>query len=494
MITLASRAARLAAAALLAVPLLLSGPSTPAHAAACDPLNRVVGDINSDGIADVVTGIPALDGRRGGVDMLLSDGTRSLVTAASLGLPSSATSDAFGNAVATADLNLDGCSDLVIGASGRNSGKGAIYLAFGSPSGTLVNATIKEAPTGAGLFGASLLVLAPQEWNGTAWVRTHQQVVVGAPWSTVSGHQWAGAIYVYHSAPGDTTLTRETRITRGSPGVPGVPALSGGFGGNLAGKGRTIVDGDAIDDVGTAVNAGSVTILSATAAEPTSFTGQRITQNTAGVPGAAEDGDGFGEAVALRDGHLAISSSAEDIGDVSDAGSVQLGTWDEATRVYTPGRSLHQDTPGIPGSNEDVDRFGYAVSIVKNLHDQISVAIGTPGDRVGTITRAGSVTLVPINTSPRLPAIRISQYSPGVPGRADVKDHFGTVLSYLPGSTDGLIVSTPDEIGPGTWRGSVSYTRNLTTWDSLNFDHPSPETQSYARLFGGVLAQPAAAR
>ncbi|MBK8461272.1 MAG: hypothetical protein IPL43_14785 [Micropruina sp.] len=171
---------------------------------------------------------------------------------------------------------------------------------------------------------------------------------------------------------------------------------------------------------------------------------------------------------------------------------MQLGRWDEETRVYTPGRNLHQNAPGIPGSNEAGDRFGTAVTIGKNLHDQTSVAIGTPGDRVGTITRAGSVTLVPINATPTLPATRFSQYSPGVPDDANYNDEFGTTLSYLPGSTDGLMVGTPRETGPTTWKGLVSYTRNLNAWESLNFDHPSPGTLINQRLFGDVLAQPTA--
>ncbi|MBK8461274.1 MAG: hypothetical protein IPL43_14795 [Micropruina sp.] len=132
---------------------------------------------------------------------------------------------------------------------------------------------------------------------------------------------------------------------------------------------------------------------------------------------------------------------------------------------------------------------------MKNLHDQTSVAIGTPGDRVGIIEKAGSVTLVPINASPTLPALRLSQYSPGIPDNAETDDAFGTALSYLPVSTEGLVVGAPHEtIGSNTWTGSVTYTRNLTTWSPLSLAYLSPGTSISFASFGGVLAQPTTAR
>ncbi|MFZ1411473.1 MAG: integrin alpha [Micropruina sp.] len=317
------RAARLGAAVLLTLPVLLAGPTSAAEAAACDPLNHVAGDINSDGVSDVVTGVPRIDNKQGGVDVLLSNGTRSFITAVSLGLPASAPGDYFGTAVTTADLNLDGCADLVIGAPERN-GTGAIYLAFGTSSGTLVNATIRDAPTGARGFGSSLVVLAPEEWNGTSWVRTHQRVVVGAPQSDVYSHPFAGAIYVFHSAAGDTALTNVAQLTQASLGVPDVPEDGEAFGTTLAGEGRTIVVGTPGESVGTAPDAGSVTLLSSTAADPSTFTGKRITQDTAGVPGYAEEYDQFGGAVALRDGHLVIAAPTENVAGITAAGVVQL--------------------------------------------------------------------------------------------------------------------------------------------------------------------------
>ena len=104
----------------------LSAPQSAA-AAGCNPANAVAGDLDSDGLADVVTGVPSYDADRGAVDILYSDGERRFVTAAGLGLPS-APGDRFGASVALGDVDDDGCADLAIGAPGRNSSVGAAYL------------------------------------------------------------------------------------------------------------------------------------------------------------------------------------------------------------------------------------------------------------------------------------------------------------------------------------------------------------------------------
>ncbi|MFZ1411472.1 MAG: integrin alpha [Micropruina sp.] len=493
------RAARLTFAALLAAPLLVAAPATPAHAAVCDPDNHVIGDLNSDGVADLVMGVPEYNNGRGAVDLLLSNGTRSFITAAGLGQTASAAGDYFGSAVAVADLNMDGCDDLVIGAPGRN-GNGAIYLAFGTAGGSLINATIENAPTVHGSFGASLLVLAPEVWNGSAWVRTHQQVVVGAPTADDAGQAEAGAIYVYHSMPGDSALTDMIRLSQNSAGVPGTSEDFDRFGTTLAGDGRTIVIGTPDEAVGAANGAGSVTFLSSTTANPFTFSGKAITQNTIGVPGTAEAGDNFGEALAMQASYVVIGAPGEDVGSDSNTGIVQKGLWNQTTRVYTPGGSLSQDSSGIPGSNEDGDYFGAALTIVNNLYDQTTVAIGAPGENVGAVLDAGSVTIVRINGTPARPAKTYTQNSTGIPGVAEAGDLFGAALTYLPGDlddgegmTDGLVIGTPGEdIGAIGDAGSVTYTRNLTNWYTLLLEDTGGPDIPSDTFFGGVLALPGA--
>jgi hypothetical protein len=133
------------------------------------------------------------------------------------------------------------------------------------------------------------------------------------------------------------------RIDRATPGVPGRKRRHGGFGGALE-AGR--IDGDRRDDlvVGDANyrGPGSVTILYG-ARRGLARRGNRVLhQDSPGVPGSNEEGDGFGGALALLDhdgdGRLDLSVGAAGEaarGDPFDAGRV--------TVLYGGGRAFTGD-------------------------------------------------------------------------------------------------------------------------------------------------------
>ena len=260
----------------LAVPLLqLSAPTSTAAAPTCDPANAVAGDLNSDGVADVVVGVPDFDGERGAIDILFSDGTRSFRTAASLGL-SSNPGDRFGASVATADVNDDGCDDLAVGAPGYASSAGRVTLLFGHADHTLTTGATLTGPAAHGSLGAQVLLLTTEKLTATGYVRTGQQLVASAP-TADDGTAWeAGQVIVQALANSGAFSGGRTIITQNSPGVPGTSENGDRFGTALAGQGRTIVIGTPNEAVGSRSNAGSVTLLSARDAAPTGFAGVAV--------------------------------------------------------------------------------------------------------------------------------------------------------------------------------------------------------------------------
>ena len=102
--------------AAIAVALLVSTDVAMAAQADCQPAGRVAGDVDGDGKSDLVVGLPARNGKTGEVDLRLTavPGEPLTLTKSTLGQGSAG--DEFGAAVVLADLNEDGCSDIIVGA------------------------------------------------------------------------------------------------------------------------------------------------------------------------------------------------------------------------------------------------------------------------------------------------------------------------------------------------------------------------------------------
>jgi hypothetical protein len=94
-----------------------------------------------------------------------------------------------------------------------------------------------------------------------------------------------------------------------------------------------------------------------------------ITQGTAGIPGAAEPPDRFGEAVAVlpfaggRTGWLAVGSPGEGLGRLAEAGRVVVVPGSASGLRLAASRSWHQRSRGIKGAAERGDAFGSAVGM-----------------------------------------------------------------------------------------------------------------------------------
>ena len=115
------------------------------------------------------------------------------------------------------------------------------------------------------------------------------------------------------------------------------------------------------------------------------------------------------------------------------------------------GHVYHQNTAGIPGTNESDDNFGAALSIADiNGDHRAELAIGIPYESSGRASRAGDV-LVLRGTAQGLTttgAARYSQDTPGIPGSAENNDTFGSQVRLADFNRDGkadLAVSAPSE-------------------------------------------------
>lgn len=470
----------------------LSAPIS--HAAGCTSGNEVAGDLNSDGLADVIVGVPSWNDDRGAIDVLFSDGTRSFRTAASLGL-SSAPGDRFGESVASADLNNDGCADLAVGAPGYSSSKGRVSLLFGRADDSLALGSTVNGTAAHGSFGAQVVLLTTQKLTPGGYLRTGQQLVASAP-TADEGSVWeSGQVVVQPLTSAGAPAAGKVTLTQNSAGVPGTSENGDRFGTALAGQGRTIVIGTPNEAVGSKTAAGSVTLLSATEAKPTTFAGVAITQNSSGVPGTAETNDQFGSAVAFRDHYVLVGAPGETIGSAKSAGQVHILNFNPASRGYRSLRAVSQNSAGIPGSDESGDYFGSSVALGINTVDQLTAIVGAPGEAIGSVLGAGSVTMFRANRPGGLTKT-VRQGAGGVAGTPEAADHFGWSVSVLGGQPDageamrdGVVIGAPGEdIGTIGDAGSVTYSRNGSNWFSLLLEDTGAADVPADAAFGESLA------
>lgn len=105
--------------------------------------------------------------------------------------------DVFGAAVATGDVNGDGIADLVVGASRADAGPGAVYVFFGGTGfGSRNSAAADVTMTGGqsdGRFGATVVV-ADTDQDGVA------DIVVGSPFASTANVN-SGNVYVFPGGP-----------------------------------------------------------------------------------------------------------------------------------------------------------------------------------------------------------------------------------------------------------------------------------------------------
>jgi hypothetical protein len=263
------------------------------------------GNLAGDDLTDLVVGAPEEDvgqiGETGAVNVLAGSGG-GLVNGSLLTQGNPEPNDSFGYAVATGDFDEAAGDDVAVGAPGETvngrESAGAVSVFSGPPGGLAAErllfqgtAGIAGSPEAGDRFGSAV---APTDTNGIGqW-----DLAVGVPWEDVGPDVDTGVVNLL---AGSVTGPAGGRLL-----LQANPEDEDYFGWGLAG-GFFLNDfdnngffdvavGAILEDVGTAVDAGAVTVFSAAGGglltrEPP------ITQGSGGLGGVAEPNDTFGFAL-----------------------------------------------------------------------------------------------------------------------------------------------------------------------------------------------------
>lgn len=338
------------------------------------------GDVNGDGYADVLVGIPGFDAGQTdeGVAWLYLGGPGSFDVDVDAQLEANQAGASAGISVAGAgDLNGDGYADVFVGApqfdaTGADTGAALVY--FGGPGAfnTVVDAQLSSPSAGARL-GAS--VGGAGDVNGDGYA----DLIAGAP-NEADGQFSEGVVRVYFGGRGALDLSADALLQ--------VDQVSAGFGAAVAGGGD--VNGDGYADViagapflehgetneGAAfIYLGSNQIWDGSTAA-TLEANQADAQMGASVAGAGDvDGDGYGDVI--------VGAPAFDTGQTNaGAAFIYLGT--AIGLAPTPAAQL-QTTQAFSYFGNSVDGAGDV-----NGDGYADVIVGAPGYDNGQPDQGGA--------------------------------------------------------------------------------------------------------
>ena len=371
------------------------------------------GDFNGDGFADLAVGVPFEDednvGSVGAVNVIygsdngLSSAGDQYLTETLFGYPYTF-DDRFGAALASGDFNGDGFADLAIGMPGRapflgdpNENFGAVLLIDGSAAG-LVGSTARTLTLLDGVGGAAGGGLAWGDFNHDGF----GDLAVGIPEADGFLSVDAGEVQVFFGSAEGLTQSGAQRF-RGSGGSRyGSPLAAGDF--NRDGISDLAIGVPFVDFgvFGHTADVGEVHLYRGT---PTGLHLAQVIGQGGDSADQGEAGDQFGFALAVGDFNgdarddLAVGVPNEDLlgNTVADAGAVHIffgrsgadDLVDDAGDMFFGQGSLS----GV--AIEAGDRMGRALTAGKfNGDPYADLAIGVPGEDIGTIANAGMVSVL----------------------------------------------------------------------------------------------------
>ncbi|MFF1604061.1 trypsin-like serine protease [Streptomyces mirabilis] len=379
-----------------------------------------VDDFNGDGTEDIAVGDPkaSVNGQSeaGLVKVVYGGGKGSETLHQDLDyVPDTAEAgDGFGQALASVDYDEDGYTDLVVGIPSEDIGAvanaGMVTILYGSPDGLGKGKAALNLVQGTGTGDILAAVSEANDQMGAALAAGktaagEPYLLIGMPGQNLKGYVDAGQVFYLRG-------TTNVKIHQDSSGVVGVIEAGDRFGASVAGDANNITIGSPGETVGTAANAGMVTILKHTlnaAGIPTAVAS--IDQDSDGISDAAEPEDLFGASVstvayrpsgatAATDSIIAVGSPGETlwVGTTSYAGAGQVLTLRvTAAGTVTQLATVHQGVDGVNGASAGGDGFGTSVAVANTAPNAsgtattMLLAVGVPGKDIDTATDAGVV-------------------------------------------------------------------------------------------------------
>ncbi|MER5986924.1 VCBS repeat-containing protein [Streptomyces sp. NPDC001787] len=187
-----------------------------------------------------------------------------------------------------------------------------------------------------------------------------------------------------------------------------------------------------------------------------------LSQETAGIPGAAEPGDQYGFALAAYDANsdgcadLAVGIPYEDLDVVPDAGLVQIVYGSPAGLGGGKAVKEHHQgaTASLGGGTEDGDWTGYALAGGRTAAGTSYLLIGAPGEAIGTVEDMGVFYYISADAATAVGINQGTTTAGAVPGDPEADDRFGASFAATPTH---FAVGTPGEaIGTVPFAGGVA--------------------------------------